>query len=235
MAGVQNDGAHVFTPLGIRPVDEVLPGLVSGGFNLLEAPDATAADVALAHFLDHALKRGARVAVVAFDEAQWRLLQFANYGFDFCEAMDDDRLSYVYYRPTLSRALGGGADYGALFNELRRLTGPVERIGFLTPEVMFNLETDALARDSVGRFASSAGKLGATALGVYVPDDSAGQARLRTMGARLFAGAYEMKPVPGNSDVALRSLKGALPASVRLSLLEGRGYVAAGGYASEVA
>lgn len=233
MAAVQ-DSAHVFTPFGIRPADEALSGLVSGSFNLLEAPDATAADVALAHFLDHALKRGARVAVVAFDNLQWRLLQFANYGFDFCEAMDDDRLSYVFYRPTLSRALGLGADYGALFSELRRLTGPVERIGFLNPEVMFNLESDALAMDSVGRFAASAHKLGATALGIYVPDRSASQARLRTAGARLFAGAFEMKP--DRNDFVLRSLKRREQGkSVRLALLDGRGYVSETEYATAVA
>lgn len=237
MAVPRNNSSHVFTPFGIGPADEVLPGLVSGAFNLLEAPDGTAADVALAHFLNQSLKRGARVAVVAFESPQWRLSQFANFGFHFSDAMDDDRLAYVYYRPTLSRALGLGADYGGLFMELRRLIGPVERIGFLSPEVMFNLESDTLAAESMSRFAASAGKLGATALGVCVPDATEGQARMRAIGARLFAGAYALRPgAPNRHDYVLHSVKRAQPRkSVGLALRDGRGYVAAAGVDARVA
>ncbi len=229
MAAIGGNNPHMYTPFGIRPADETLPGLVSGTFNLLEAPDATAADVVLAHFLYQTLKRGARAALVSFDNPHWRLAQFAGYGFDFTAALEDDRLTCLYYRPTLSRYLGFGAEYGALFGELRRLAGPVERVGFLNPEVMFNLESDSLAAESISRFVASAGKLGGTALGVYVPNGSEQHARLHAAGSRLFAGAFALRHGASarGHDYVLESVKGAQPCNaVKLILQEGRGYVA---------
>jgi len=227
MSTPRGSTSHAFTPFGIRPADEALPGLVSGTFNLLEAPDATAADVALAHFLHQTLKRGARAALVTLDSPEWRLAQFARYGFDFADALEDDRLAYVYYRPTLSRFLGAGADYGSLFGELRRLAGPVERVGFLNPEIMFDLGTDALATDSVKRFVAGADKLGGTALGVCVPDATESQARLRKAGARLFAGAFALRRGSSHAadDYVLESVRDRVP-GVNLVLRQGRGYVA---------
>lgn len=224
MAAWQDDSAHVFTPFGIHAADVVLSGLAAGHFNLLEAHDGTAADVVLAHFLDHALKRGARVAVVAPDDPLARLLRVTSFGFDFERVMDDERLICVLYRPTLSRVLGDGADYGALFSELRRLTGPVERIAFLQPEVMFNLESETLAMGSMERFSASAVRLGVTSLGVYVSDHSVHQVRLRAAGTRHLPSAFEI--TPDGDDVALRSLKGKRQGeSVKLALLNGRGYI----------
>jgi hypothetical protein len=196
--------------------------LAAGNFNLLMAEDSSSLDAAVAHFLSHALVRGARVAVLSSESPQERLARFKDFGFDLMAALDDDQLAYIHYRPTLSRALGG-ADYSLLFDEVRRLAGPVERIAFLDPEMLFALESDGDAAASIGRFAAGAHRLGATALGAFVPDGKPRHQRLHQRGSELLPAVYSLR-ARGAANYVLES-KG-VPLNLRLA--RGQGYVAEG-------
>lgn len=109
------------------------------------------------------------------------------YGFDFDAALHDERLVYLYYKPTFLHSLSLTTDHAAMFAELRRLAGDIRRLALLSADPIFNLKGEYLAVASVSSLVAGAGGLDFTVLGTFVP----GPIGLFRRDALLAAGGYD--------------------------------------------
>jgi len=155
-------------PWGIAGFDRLYGGIAAGGLTMLSTPEYDSAIAAVGHYLARSLEDGQRATIVSFDKSSLMLAKLAHYGFDFKEALQLEKLVYLYYKPTFLHALSCSTDYAALFKEILTLSGPITRLAFLNADMLFNLQTEYLARVSASKLASAFGCESVTTLGCFV-------------------------------------------------------------------
>jgi len=219
-----------YEPWCVDAFDRQQGGLLGGVFNMMAVPDDQAAAAAIGHFLACGLQGGGRVCVVALDHPCLALAKFAAYGFDFAAALESEQLAYLYYKPIFSDALSFNAEHAAVFAEIRQLAGDVGRVAFFNVDLLFNLQSESLARASAVRLAAVAN--GTTALGCCVLRDSKSHRNLDKICSELMPSYLAMRRVPqaNRRRYALTWRKGPHAAGVEniLDLETGRGYVKKG-------
>jgi hypothetical protein len=217
-----------YVPWGIDEFDRRHGGLVGQAFNLLAAPNHDAGMVAVGHFLAAGLDRQSRVCLVAFDNPDPVLAKLSYYGFEFADAIVSERFVYLYYKSTFVPALSCATDYLSVLGEIRALAGPIERLAFFNADMLFNLQSEYLARASAAKFAA-AGVM-PTALGYYSRPDKAAHTLLDAVCASAMPSHLELHANSHNNShqqYVLTCRKGPFARAASPCLLElkpGQGY-----------
>lgn len=155
-------------PWGILSFDRAYRGLPSQTFNLLRYVNKEIGYAAVGHFIKAGLDIGERIAIVTFDNPKYMLEKFQEYGFSFDKSLAAEQLMYFYYKSRFSYALSFSSSYGKMYEELESLSNVgLDRIVFLYADVLFNLETHLLAKQSAERISASFGKRNTVILGCY--------------------------------------------------------------------
>jgi hypothetical protein len=155
-------------PWGLEEFDRRFGGLAGGTFNMLAAPNYDTALAAIGHFLARGLQKKQRAALITLDNPRFTFSKLAMYGFNCETAMKSERLIYLYYKPAFTQALSCSTDYKALISEILGLAGPIHRMAFLNAELLFNLQTEYLARVSASKLTAETGCGSITTLGCYI-------------------------------------------------------------------
>lgn len=166
--------ASELDPWGIDSFDHVNVGLPRRTFNLLRTNNKESTLLATAHFLQTGILLNQRVTLVCFDHPSYLLPSFRKHGFNFEEALISEQLIYLYYKPSFSYALNFSTNYRSLIDEAQYLSkGNVSRIAFCNADVLFNLESQLLAKLSTENIIATFNSPHCTLLGCYEASDTA--------------------------------------------------------------
>lgn len=218
------------SPWGVAEFDRVCGGLCAGNINLLSAANYDASIAAAGHFLTKGLRSEQRVAIVSLDNPNNMFAKLATYGFHYESALRSERLVYLYYKPTFHHSLSCTTDYRVLFDELQSLTGPVSRIAILNTELLFNLQTETLARESASKLASVSTFDNTTVLGCFVRQNARSHALLESVCNSIMPCylVVKAKPTRQARHYVIEWRKGPhvyQKSSCKVELVEGKGYV----------
>lgn len=158
---------------GLPSFDRRYNGLPINDFNLLETDEGIIGLLGIAHFIDAGLKADEGVALISFAPPEQTLQRLVRIGFDFQEALDNEKLFVYSYQDTFSRTLNISTNYHALFEELNTLAqAPVTRSAFLNADLLFNLQSHHLATISATRLVKATREAGHTVLAHYTYNDT---------------------------------------------------------------
>lgn len=215
---------------GVEAFDRKYGGLIANGINMLSVPDHDSAIVAVGHFLAHGINQDQCTAIVTFDNPAMTLSRLSLYGFDFDAALHTERLVYLYYKPTFLHVLSCSTDYGNLFNEILKLSGPITRLAFLDADMLFDLQTEYLARVSASKLAMGFYHESVTTLGCFVRQDLRSNMLLDAVARNHMSSYIEIhRDINStNENYHFKWLKGAathVTAGCNFELKIGQGYV----------
>ena len=182
---------------GIASFDTSYKGLPRSVFNLLKTCSKATQLTAVGHFISEGLASGQRVVLVGFENAAPLFNSLGFCGFSFEEALNDERLVYLYYKPSFSQQLSFTVDYKKVFNEIINISNVagvgVDRIVFLHADTLFNLQSRLLAQSSAERVLSSVAEMDVCMLGVFQSLPGAVQEHLDSV-AGVLGSYFEIKP-----------------------------------------
>ena len=188
-------------PWGIYSFDRVYKGLPCQTLNLLRANSKDIAYAAVGNFIQAGLDRGERVAIISFDHPDHLMPNFQEHGFSFERELLSEQLYYFYYKSRFSYALSLSTNYQKLFEELLRLgNSEISRIVFLNADVLFNLESQLLARSSAERILASFARRNCVILGCYKSENIPTHNLLDEIGRGSMQSYLELTKGTGNND-----------------------------------
>lgn len=161
--------SDIFTPSGIDAYDARFGGLVSNSLNLFKANNSEASIATLGAFISHSLKKGERVALVGFSNPKHIIYKLARYGHtDLEKYLDNEQLVYLYYKPFFEKQIGLSIDYGDMLDELIGIAGrDITRLALDNCEIMFNQQSQKLAKTSAIKLLLATERRSFTTLGVF--------------------------------------------------------------------
>lgn len=215
---------------GLSEFDRVYGGICAGSLNLLSTPNYDSAIAATGHFLTKGLRSEQRVALVSLENPNNTFSKLAAYGFHYDAALRSERLVYLYFKPTFHNALSCTTDYRLLFDELISLSGPVSRVAILNAELLFNLQSENLARESAAKLAAVTSFDNPTIMGSFVKQNSRSHAILESVCSSMLPSYIVIKAKPSRQSrhYVIDWRKGPhvhQKTTCKVELLEGKGYV----------
>jgi hypothetical protein len=166
---LNNRHNDIFTPSGIAAYDIYFGGLVLNSLNLFRTSSYEASIVALGAFISHGLRNDERVSLVGFSNPKHIIYKLARYGYtDLEKYINSEQLVYLYYKPFFEKQIGLSTGYGEMVDELIDLSGQdISRLALDNCEIMFNQQSQKLAKTSAIKLLLATERRSFTTLGVF--------------------------------------------------------------------
>jgi len=151
-------------------------GMRENSVNIINIPDLHQASIAAGMFVAGGLQQSEQVAIVSFEHPNQLLSRLYDAGLDFAEALQDEKLIYLYYKPDVAHSLSLSVDYQELFNEVTQLGGDqIKRLVLFNVDALINTNSEHLVHASLHQLIYAANHFQITLLGLFVPSGHAGE------------------------------------------------------------
>lgn len=172
-------GSDTTAPKTYQKVSEFYP--LYGRFqentvNIMKVPDLQHATLAAGMFLAGGLQNNDPVALVSFEHPEQLFSRLAESGLNLADALQNEQLVYLYYKPDVAHSLSLSADYRELFRELTRLGGEgVKRLALFNVDALINTNSEHLVHTSLHQLMFAANHFQVTLLGLFVAAGQVGE------------------------------------------------------------
>jgi hypothetical protein len=151
-------------------------GLRENSVNIINVPDLHHAALAAGMFIAGGLQLDEHVAVVSFEHPKQLFSRLTDAGLYFSEALQNEQLIYLYYKPDVAHSLSLSVDYQELFREVTQLGGEqIKRLVLFNVDALINTNSEHLVQTSLHQLIYAAQHFQITLLGLFVPSGHAGE------------------------------------------------------------
>ena len=155
---------------GIAPLDLRLGGIVAGRTYVLSGAPGTGKSLACLEFLEAALARGERAAMLTHDDPADLVAQAEYLGLDLEAALHDERLILLRYQLGFAGRFGRVSSHEAAFVELRELLGGCVPTRIVIDSIAPMVDAGTAAGPGISALVAFLESCGATALLTYPGD-----------------------------------------------------------------
>ena len=151
-------------------------GFLENSVNILNVPDLRHATLAAGMFLAGGLENNEQVAVVSFEHPEQLFSRLTEAGLSLDDALQNEQLIYLYYKPDVAHSLSLSVDYRELFREVARLGGnEVKRLVLFNLDALINANSEHLVHTSLHQLIYAANHYRVTLLGLFVATGHVGE------------------------------------------------------------
>jgi KaiC/GvpD/RAD55 family RecA-like ATPase len=185
---------RLITPWGIKPFDEIVGGLPSQAFNVVETENNQVGLLALGHFLIEGLTNGEKCTFITAESPLSFLESFEVMKFDFYKYLKSEQFILLEVKPNITQEVGFSQNYDGLAREIDRLAnGPAHRLAIHQMDNLFNLQSQMLINSCTLKLVSALRNSPSTILGQFVNFGDSTYASVRIACLKAMVGYYSIK------------------------------------------
>lgn len=148
-------------------------------FLLIEVEAPNLEYLILAKMLKRHLNQGKKIIVASPAAPEYLMQQLSQLEYDFNQKVTSEQMILFSYQSSVSSNISLSADYAAVFNELKQLSGiEADLIILLGVDMLFNLESQNLAYTTINKFFHAIQQLDSHVIAQFIRNDSTAHNRL---------------------------------------------------------